>query len=197
MNVALFGTSADPPTPGHQAILEGLALRFNQVAVWAADNPFKPDQTPLIHRQAMLKLMVEAVRTTNQNVMLQPQLAHLRSLHSVRQAQADFPGASLTLVVGSDLVDTLPSWYRAGELLRLVNLLVVPRPGAPLDSINFAAVERLGGHYTIADFEGPNVSSSNYRHHGPLSLTLPEIASYIRDHNLYSTSARSMNKDAP
>jgi nicotinate-nucleotide adenylyltransferase len=189
MNVALFGTSADPPTPGHQAILEGLAPRFDHVAVWAADNPFKPNQTPLIHRQAMLKLMVEAVRTAYQNVALQPQLAHLRSLHSVHQAQTDFPGARLTLVVGSDLIGTLPSWYQAGELLRSVDLLVVPRPGAPLDAAHFAVVEQLGGQYSIADFEGPNVSSTDYRHYGPLSLTLPEIAAYIQEHGLYATEA--------
>ncbi|MEM6592470.1 MAG: nicotinic acid mononucleotide adenylyltransferase, partial [Cyanobacteria bacterium P01_C01_bin.73] len=37
--IALFGTSADPPHQGHQAILTWLARRFNHVAVWAADNP--------------------------------------------------------------------------------------------------------------------------------------------------------------
>lgn len=39
--VALFGTSADPPTVGHQAILRWLSEHYDQVAVWAADNPFK------------------------------------------------------------------------------------------------------------------------------------------------------------
>jgi Cytidylyltransferase-like len=53
IHTALFGTSADPPTLGHQAILEWLATQFDEVAVWAADNPFKVQQTPLYHRQTM------------------------------------------------------------------------------------------------------------------------------------------------
>ena len=187
MNVALFGTSADPPTSGHQAILEKLALQFDRVAVWAADNPFKPNQTLLFHRQTMLMLMVSAVQRRHQNVTLQPQLAHLRSLHSVHQAQADFPDAQLTLVIGSDLVDSLPTWYQARELLRSVTLLIVPRPGAPLDLAELAVLKNLDGHYAIADFEGLNVSSTDYRHHGQSSLVLPEIASYIQKHKLYST----------
>ena len=40
-SVALFGTSADPPTSGHGAILGWLSQHYDQVAVWAADNPFK------------------------------------------------------------------------------------------------------------------------------------------------------------
>ncbi len=37
--IALFGTSADPPTCGHQALLEGLVAMFPKVATWASDNP--------------------------------------------------------------------------------------------------------------------------------------------------------------
>ena len=118
IQIALFGTSADPPTLGHQAILEWLATQFDEVAVWAADNPFKVQQTPLGHRQAMLALLVEAINAKYSNVKLYPQLAHLRTLYSVQQAQVDFPSACLTLVVGSDLVNTLPTWFHAGELLQ-------------------------------------------------------------------------------
>ncbi|MCS6815631.1 MAG: adenylyltransferase/cytidyltransferase family protein, partial [Cyanobacteria bacterium] len=54
MDIALFGTSADPPTVGHQAILLWLLEHFDYVAVWAADNPFKSHQASLHHRLAML-----------------------------------------------------------------------------------------------------------------------------------------------
>lgn len=47
MNIALFGTSADPPTRGHGKILTWLAQHYDQVAVWAADNPFKQHQASL------------------------------------------------------------------------------------------------------------------------------------------------------
>jgi len=58
MKRTLFGTSADPPTAGHQAILSWLSERYDWVAVWAAD-PLKSHQTPLSHRGSMLRLLIE------------------------------------------------------------------------------------------------------------------------------------------
>ena len=45
--IALLGTSADPPTRGHQVLLEGLLNRYGQVATWASDNPLKQHDAPL------------------------------------------------------------------------------------------------------------------------------------------------------
>ncbi len=44
--VALFGTSADPPTRGHQALLEGHVQLYPQVATRASDNPQKHHGAP-------------------------------------------------------------------------------------------------------------------------------------------------------
>ena len=41
LTLALLGTSSDPPTKGHQCLLEGLLARFDKVATWASDNPMK------------------------------------------------------------------------------------------------------------------------------------------------------------
>jgi nicotinate-nucleotide adenylyltransferase len=186
IHTALFGTSADPPTLGHQAILEWLATQFDEVAVWAADNPFKMQQTPLHHRQAMLALLVKAINVKCGNVKLFLNLAHLRTLHSVRQAQVEFPNAHLVLVVGSDLVNTLPTWFQAGELLQSVELLIVPRPGTPIAATNLNAIKDLGGHFTLADFEGPDVSSTDYRQKNEFYPMIPAIAAYIQQHDLYN-----------
>ena len=34
--IALFGTSADPPSTGHRALLEGLLDHYPQVVTWAS-----------------------------------------------------------------------------------------------------------------------------------------------------------------
>ena len=48
MKIALFGTSADPPTAAHQTILQCLADHYDQVAVWASDNPLKKKTNPFV-----------------------------------------------------------------------------------------------------------------------------------------------------
>ena len=186
--VALFGTSADPPTTGHRAIVEWLATRFDEVAVWAADNPFKVGQTPLEHRQAMLALLLECVGQRYSNVRLCPHLSDGRSLHSVHLAQKDWPHAQLILVVGSDVLHSLPSWYRIEELLKAVHLQIVPRPGFPVSDADLNTLKTLGANLTVAaDFVGPDVSSTEYRQKKVEDVMIPAIASYIHQHSLYDS----------
>ncbi len=187
LQIALFGTSADPPTTGHQAILEWLATRFDEVAVWAADNPFKLGQTPLVHRQAMLALLLDAVQQNCPNVSFCAHLSDARSLNSVRLAQQHWPQAQLNLVVGSDVLESLPSWYRVEELLRAVHLQIVPRPGFPVDMADLQALKDLGAQFAVAaDFVGPDVSSTAYRQTKTEAVMVPAIAAYIREHGLYN-----------
>jgi cytidyltransferase-related domain len=70
--IALFGTSADPPTSGHQAILFWLSQRFDKVVVWASDNPFKNHQTLLEHRMAMLSLLIEEINAPKKILLCIP-----------------------------------------------------------------------------------------------------------------------------
>ncbi len=190
--VALFGTSADPPTTGHRAIVEWLAPRFDEVAIWAADNPFKLGQTPLVHRQAMLALLLESVRQQYSNVQLCPHLSDGRSLHSVHLAQQDWPRAQLVLVVGSDVLHSLPTWYRIEALLKAVHLQIVPRPGFPVSGADLNTLKTLGANLTVAaDFVGPDVSSTEYRQKKAEDVMIPAIASYIHQHNLYTPAQKS------
>ncbi|AKG20515.1 nicotinate-nucleotide adenylyltransferase [Calothrix sp. 336/3] len=187
MKVALFGTSADPPTAGHQFIINWLCQRYDWVAVWAADNPFKSQQTPLEHRAAMLSLLIADMHPPRQNVALQQDLSSWRSLETLEKAKA-FWGetAKFTLVVGSDLLTQLPRWYRIEDLLNQVELLVIPRPGYVIDEENLQTVAKLGGKVAIAEFTGLDVSSTAYRENGDAEALTPPIIAYINQQHLYN-----------
>ena len=49
-SIALFGTSADPPTLGHEALLRELTKIFPKVITWASDNPEKKHEIPLLKK---------------------------------------------------------------------------------------------------------------------------------------------------
>jgi nicotinate-nucleotide adenylyltransferase len=186
VHIALFGTSADPPTVGHQIILEKLSARFDIVAAWAASNPFKPNQTPFDHRQAMLALLVQNLQLHYPNVQFQPQLSHPRTLNSIQLAHQIWPDGELTLALGSDILDSLPNWYSVQDLLSQVDLLIVPRPGSPITPIHCDVLQQLGARFTVADFMGPNVSSTTYRQSQSEAEAIPVIADYIQQHQLYT-----------
>ncbi|NMG18120.1 nicotinate-nucleotide adenylyltransferase [Brasilonema bromeliae] len=185
MKVALFGTSADPPTAGHQAVIRWLSDHFDWVAVWAANNPLKSHQTPLEHRVAMLHLLILDIDSSKHNIGLEQELSHLRTLETLEKAKKCWSEAEFTLVVGSDLLTQLPRWYHIEDLLQQVQLLVIPRPRYAIDESNLDIVQKLGGKVTVANFIGLDVSSTAYRKNGDLSALTPLVVDYINKEHLY------------
>jgi len=188
LKVALFGTSADPPTRGHLAILCWLSQHFDQVAVWASDNPFKSHQTALDHRTEMLRLLVGDLDL--RNIQVYPELSSSRTVITVERAQERWQNAEFTLVVGSDLVRQLPKWFRARDLLDRVKLLVVPRPGYSITDSELDPLRQIGADVTIADLNAPNVSSTAYREQGETEGVTSPIQAYIDREQLYRCHAR-------
>lgn len=188
VKIALFGTSADPPTVGHQAILAWLAEQFDQVAIWAADNPFKDHQTALSDRSRMLELLIQDIHSVD-NLALYPQLSDRRTLVTVERAQAHWPQADFTVVIGSDVVPTLLHWYQAERLFQQVKILVILRPGFPLANADLETLSAKGAQVEIANFAGPPVSSSAYREQGNSTGLTAAVQTYIDRQGLYQAVA--------
>jgi nicotinate-nucleotide adenylyltransferase len=192
--IALFGTSADPPTIGHQTILKWLSQHYDQVVVWASDNPFKQDQTPLEFRSEMLELAIKELRLKNAKVY--PELSDRHTLVTVQKARAQWSqnlelGLELSLVIGADILPQFCNWYRIKELLEQVKVLIIPRPGYAIKEVDLAALKNLGGEYAIATLNAPKISSSAYRLQKDESIVAPDVRDYIKRWNLYSSFHRA------
>ena len=186
LKIALFGTSADPPTAGHQTILSWLSEHYDRVVVWAANNPFKLHQTLLEHRVAMLQLLIFDMNPPQRNIILQQELSSFRTLETVEKAKLSVgEDVELTLVIGSDLLNQLPRWYSIEDLLRQVELLVVPRPGYAIDESSLSEVLHLGGKIAIANLIGLEVSSTAYRENKDPQALTPPVVNYIHQKHLY------------
>ncbi|NJK58051.1 MAG: nicotinate-nucleotide adenylyltransferase [Pleurocapsa sp. SU_5_0] len=182
--IALFGTSADPPTIGHQTILHWLSQHYDRVVVWASDNPFKQDQTPLQYRSQMLQLAISDLKLKNTSV--HPELSDRYTLITVNKARKKWgQNIELSLVIGSDILPQIHSWYCIKELLAQVKMLIVPRVGYGIETADLASLNCLGGEYAIASLNVSQVSSSAYRVQKDQSLVTPSVKDYIERWNLY------------
>lgn len=181
--VALFGTSADPPTLGHQALLEQLLQRYPLVVTWASDNPGKQHGAPLALRARMLADLVASLAN--------PRLEHRQELSSpwaittLERAAAQWPGAQLVFVVGSDLLNQIPHWRQAAQVLQCCRLAVVPRLGWPLEPTAIDTLERLGGRVTVLELPIPGTASSQLRQRSDPGQMAPAAGLLVREHNLY------------
>lgn len=189
--IALFGTSADPPTAGHQTILRWLSLHYDLVVVWASDNPFKAHQTDLQNRSEMLNLIIQEIEPLKHNIILSQQISDRKTLITVKKAREIWGNAQFTFVIGTDLVSQIVTWYRAEELLKQIKLLIIPRPDYSIDKSDLNNLRNLGGEYTIATLNAPRVSSSRYRLRGDTTVITPAVQNYIQQQKLYTNTAQT------
>ncbi len=184
--IALFGTSADPPTAGHQEILRELKDRYDLVGVWAADNPYKKHGTELKHRMKMLELLIGEIEGGEEKIYVGEELSDRRTLLSMEKAKKKWGEENdYTVVIGADLVGQIKSWYRVEELFQRGKLLIVPRADYKIDRAQLEEIEKLGARYEIASIEGPRISSSEYRNQGNQAMLTKSVREYIERAKLY------------
>lgn len=190
--IALFGTSADPPTVGHQTILHWLSQHYDRVIVWASDNPFKQHQTSLNDRTEMLRLAIADINAAEDNINLHPELSDRRTLITVQKARKKWgKGVEFSLVIGSDILSQITTWYQIEELLKQVKVLIVPRLGYGIREQDLESLQKIGGRFAIATLNAPKVSSSTYRLQKDQSLITPAVNNYIFQKNLYNTTVKA------
>ena len=181
--LALLGTSADPPTEGHRALLAGLAEHYGQVVTWASDNPFKQHGAPLAVRAQLLEALVQDL--ADPRIRHRQALSSPRAIDTVTRAAELWPGHALVFVVGGDLAAQVPCWYRAAELLQRCRLAVVPRQGFPLDPKALATIEALGGQPEVVHLPVPATASSAIRRHPSPEQVPAALWAELVKHNLY------------
>ena len=181
--LALFGTSADPPTAGHRALLSGLADAYGQVMTWASDNPFKQHGADLNQRASLLQLLVDDL--ADPRIHACQQLSSPRALDTLERAERLWPGRELVFVVGADLAAQVPRWYRAAELLQRCRLAVVPRQGFQLDPGDLTTLRDLGGRPELLPLVIPASASSAVRARPSPEQVPAGLWPELVKHNLY------------
>ncbi len=132
--IALFGGSFDPIHMGHllvaQAAREELGLD-RLFFIPAAQSPFKPDQKPTVPKERLRLLRLALVGKTwcevDEQEIKRGGISY--TIDTVRDYNRRFQGAEVFYLIGADNVAHLPKWREASELARLVEFVVIPRPG--------------------------------------------------------------------
>ena len=182
-SIALFGTSADPPTLGHEALLSELTKIFPKVITWASDNPDKKHQIPLLKRTQLLRILVKKI--SHPKLELVQELSSPRTIHTLKKAFQLWPEASFSFVIGSDLAMQVPKWLNAKSILSKVSIAITMRDGWPISDVQLAKIKKLGGKIEILPFTIPESSSSKFRERPQKVLVPQELVPLLLEENLY------------
>ena len=187
--IALFGTSADPPTRGHQALLEELLLLYPRVATWASDNPKKQHGAPLDLRAQLLQALVKQIQDPRLEQI--QELSDPFTISTLQRAGQRWPDAELVFVVGSDLASQIPSWKQTDQWLPHCRLAIAPRQGWPLTAVAIQQLKQLGARLDQLVLSVPASASSALRER-PRQDQLPEsVWPLLIEHNLYGLNSSS------
>ncbi len=194
--LGVLGGTFDPPHMGHvaaaSACLEQLGL--DRVLFVVANDPWQKspvrDVTPAADRLAMVEAAVRSVpRAEASRIELDRggpsyTVETVEALANSARA-AGRPDPEQFLIVGADVIGSLPTWHRAACLAELVTLVVLRRPGAPgPDRVPGWRLEVVPGpELDLSSSEVREVLAAGRSAHG---LVPEAVERYIEAHNLYA-----------
>ncbi len=182
--VALFGTSADPPSNGHKKIIEELSKIYNFVISYASDNPYKKHSEDIYFRNLLLKTLINDFN--NPKITFDQDLSSPWAISSIRKCKKKYNLIDIDFVIGSDLLEEIIIWKNINDLFKEANLLIIPRVDYPINEKNLKSIKELNGKFSISTFKIPRISSSNIRRNINYSGLPQCLISIIKKNNLYS-----------
>jgi nicotinate-nucleotide adenylyltransferase len=132
--IGLFGGSFDPVHLGHLLVAQAAREELELARLFfipAAQSPFKPESRPSAakERLRLLRLALAGKEWCEVDEQEINRGGVSYTIDTVRDYARRFPQAQLFYLIGGDHVTQLPKWREAEELARLLEFVVIPRPG--------------------------------------------------------------------
>jgi nicotinate-nucleotide adenylyltransferase len=181
--IGIYSGTFDPVHRGHVAfaLAAQKSCDLEKVVLLPEQNPRHKHQTAdFEHRLAMLEL---ATTRHPQLSVLQLDETQFSVADTLPRLRQQFPGAQLTLLLGSDVVSRLADWPGITALLTAMELIVGMRQADDVAELQ-VVLDKLQAKYYLVPSPNPNLASSHIRsqHHTDLD---PSVAQYINRYSLY------------
>lgn len=180
MRLGLYGGTFDPIHKGHLHVITQLLSReiVDHILLIPAGEPRLRENAPQAsgaQRRTMCQLAIKDLPSEiSKKVEVNPieilRMGPSYTIDTVEAVKQAYPDDEIVLIVGSDAYEKLDQWHRVDELLQLVTLEVIQRPGYFADSAR--------------DIDAIDLSATQVRLHQSDQLS-PSVAAYIKENNLY------------
>ena len=183
--IALFGTSADPPTVGHKRILEELSSIYSFVITYASDNPKKKHKENIFIRNLLLKTLINDIN--NPKIIFDQEISRPWAIDSILECKKIYAFKKIDFVIGSDLVTEIFSWKNFDKIIQEVQLLIINREGYPIESSTLKMLKNKKVIFEISSLNIPKISSSMVRLNNNYSDLPKSLIDIVKKNNLYES----------
>ena len=185
-SIALFGTSADPPTVGHKKILEELSKIYAFTICYVSNNPKKTHKEDILIRSHLLETLIKDL--DNPKILFNQRLSSQWAVESIKKCKKIYEFNNLDFVIGSDLIKDIFYWKNFDKIIEEVSFLVILRDGYPVESNTIKMLEAYKVKFRISNIKIPNISSSKFRLNFNYSNLPTSLIDIVKKNNLYEST---------
>jgi len=184
-SIALFGTSADPPTIGHKKILEELSKIYAFTICYVSNNPNKNHKEDISIRSHLLKTLIEDL--DNPKILFNQSVSSPWAVESIKKCKRIYELTNLDFVIGSDLIKDIFYWKNFDKIILEVSFYIILREGYPVESNTLKMLETYKVKFKISTIKTPNISSSKFRLNFNCSNLPSSLIDIVKKNNLYDS----------
>ena len=183
--IALFGTSADPPTIGHKKILEELSKIYAFTISYVSNNPKKKHIEDISIRSHLLKTLIDDL--DNPKILFNQKISSKWAVESIKKCKEIYKFNNLDFVIGSDLIKDIFYWKNFDKIILEVSFFIILREGYPVESNTLKMLETYRVKFKISTIKTPNISSSKFRLNFNCSNLPSSLIDIVKRNNLYES----------
>ena len=184
-SIALFGTSADPPTIGHKKILEELSKIYSFTISYVSNNPNKKHIEDISIRSHLLKTLIDDL--DNPKILFNQKISSQWAVESIKKCKEIYKFNNLDFVIGSDLIKDIFYWKNFDKIILEVSFFIILREGYPVESNTLKMLETYKVKFKISTIKTPNISSSKFRINFNCSNLPSSLIDIVKENNLYES----------
>ena len=185
-SIALFGTSADPPTIGHKKILEELSRIYAFTISYVSNNPKKKHIEDISIRSHLLKTLIEDL--DNPKILFNQSVSSQWAVESIKKCKEIYEFNNLDFVIGSDLIKDIFYWKDFDKIILEVSFFIILREGYPVTSNTLKMLETRKVKFKISTIKIPDISSSDFRLNFNCSNLPTSLIDIVKKNNLYEST---------
>ena len=184
-SIALFGTSADPPTIGHKKILEELSKIYAFTISYVSNNPKKKHIEDISIRSHLLKTLIDDL--DNPKILFNQKISSQWAVESIKKCKEIYELNNLDFVIGRDVIQDIFCWKNFEKIIKEVRFFIILREGYPVESNTLKMLETYRVKFKISTIKTPNISSSKFRLNFNCSNLPSSLIDIVKKNNLYES----------
>ena len=192
LRLGLLGGAFDPPHLAHVSLARSAIsqLQLDRMWIMPTGQPWHRSRPPsdASHRLAMCQLAFAEIEKVTVDDRETRRQGPTYTVDTVRELQAQWPGADWFLIIGADQARRFSTWHEWQELQRMVHIVVADRDPEAGQWQNTGLEQALRLRFEPMDISATAIRSCVAQNLMPVGLQ-PQVLDYIQSHQLYKVQS--------